>query len=576
MGKRLQTEAGGGLGFFDVGLRNRALLNKWIWQYASEKHSLWRKVIDAKYDFDSSALLPLGGNMSKFSWIWKGRSKPLQQPYDEFIGNLRFNVGNGLAINFWEDFWTELPTLRVVNRIYAMAVNKHGKLAEFGSLENVVWVWNVELRHSLFDWEVEVCNAFLDTIQKAARFLNMVDTLKWIGSSNGIYNHIEFCERVAMYGQETDPIWKLVWINLAPPKVEAFVWKTIQSRVPTRVELAKRGLVSSEQTMCAFCANKAEEVLGTWFQNDDSTPFVTAYGKTSYSYCGHEPSVKNMFNEGMASDAQLIASVLIDKCKGACEGLESLVDVGGGTGTLAKALADAFPHLDCTVLDLPHVVDGLQGGNNLKYVGGNMFEAVPAADAVILKGEGFDRYQKSSILPFPLADDQKGYKVISLFHGHRRIRVRLDHLDPWIWCNAKVVYICKGPLDVALLQLDSIPDKLSPIMVDFIQPSLGSKPYVIGHGLLAPRCASGGFMKAQGEMELAKFVRFEYCILPYNSEDHISKEGSRENLLKRSKWKKFLIFTECKLLYKEIRELVDAGLFVVKSVVKVEVKSVVK
>ncbi|KAK8514054.1 hypothetical protein V6N12_008773 [Hibiscus sabdariffa] len=106
------------------------------------------------------------------------------------------------------------------------------------------------------------------------------------------------------------------------------------------------------------------------------------------------------------------------------------------------------------------------------------------------EGEGFDRYQKSSIVPFPLADDPKGYKVNSLFHGHRRIRVRLDHLDPWIWCNAKVVYICKGPLDVALLQLDSIPDKLSPIMVDFIQPSLGSKAYVIGHGLLAPRCFS--------------------------------------------------------------------------------------
>ncbi|KAK8992095.1 hypothetical protein V6N11_044987 [Hibiscus sabdariffa] len=126
-------------------------------------------------------------------------------------------------------------------------------------------------------------------------------------------------------------------------------------------------------------------VLGTWFQNDDCDPFVTANGKRAYDYCGQDPSIRNLFNEGMASDARLIASVLIDKCKGAFEGLGSLVDVGGGTGTVAKAIADAFPHLDCTVLDLPHVVDGLHGGNNLKYVGGNMFEAVPATDAVILK-----------------------------------------------------------------------------------------------------------------------------------------------------------------------------------------------
>ncbi|KAK8986997.1 hypothetical protein V6N11_055314 [Hibiscus sabdariffa] len=130
---------------------------------------------------------------------------------------------------------------------------------------------------------------------------------------------------------------------------------------------------------------KPWQVLGTWFQNDDSSPFVTAYGKAAYDYCGHDPSVNNSFNGAMASDARLIASVLIDKCKGAFEGLGSLVDVGGGTETVAKAIADAFPHLDCTVLDLPHVVHGLQGGNNLKYVGGNMFEAVPAADAVILK-----------------------------------------------------------------------------------------------------------------------------------------------------------------------------------------------
>ncbi|KAL4290072.1 hypothetical protein GQ457_14G021690 [Hibiscus cannabinus] len=133
-----------------------------------------------------------------------------------------------------------------------------------------------------------------------------------------------------------------------------------------------------------FCI-KPPQVLGTWFLNDDSTPFVTAFGKTAYDYCGHDAPVNNSFNEAMASDARLIASVLIDKCKEAFEGLGSLVDVGGGTGTVVKAIADAFPHLDCTVLDLPHVVDGLQGGNNLKYVGGNMFEAVPAADAVILK-----------------------------------------------------------------------------------------------------------------------------------------------------------------------------------------------
>ncbi|KAL4289624.1 hypothetical protein GQ457_14G013890 [Hibiscus cannabinus] len=130
---------------------------------------------------------------------------------------------------------------------------------------------------------------------------------------------------------------------------------------------------------------KPSQLMGTWFQNDDPTPFLTANGQTMYGHCGLDPSVNSLFNEAMASDARLITSLLMDKCKGAFEGLESLVDVGGGTGTLAKAIAHAFPNLDCTVLDLPYVVHGLQGTHNLKYVGGNMFESVPAADAVILK-----------------------------------------------------------------------------------------------------------------------------------------------------------------------------------------------
>ncbi|KAE8670648.1 8-hydroxyquercetin 8-O-methyltransferase [Hibiscus syriacus] len=130
---------------------------------------------------------------------------------------------------------------------------------------------------------------------------------------------------------------------------------------------------------------KPWDFLGIWFQNNDYTPFDIAHGKTFWEYASHDPKLGNSFNEAMASDARLVSSVLIDKCKGSFEGLNSLVDVGGGTGTLGKAIADAFPNLECTVFDLPHVVADQQDSGNLKYVGGDMFEDVPVADAVLLK-----------------------------------------------------------------------------------------------------------------------------------------------------------------------------------------------
>ncbi|XP_057442180.1 trans-resveratrol di-O-methyltransferase-like [Lotus japonicus] len=125
--------------------------------------------------------------------------------------------------------------------------------------------------------------------------------------------------------------------------------------------------------------------LSTWFKNDDLTPFETAHGMLPWDYANRDPKVNNLLNESMACDAQLIAGVFIEKCKDMLNGLESLVDVGGGTGTMARAIAKSFPRLKCTVFDLPHVVADLQGSENLEYIGGDMFKEIPPADAILLK-----------------------------------------------------------------------------------------------------------------------------------------------------------------------------------------------
>lgn len=105
-----------------------------------------------------------------------------------------------------------------------------------------------------------------------------------------------------------------------------------------------------------------------------------------------------------------------------------------------------------------------------------------------------------------VGDEHGGYKLSASYGGHRKIRVRLDHTKPWVWCDAKVVFVCKGPLDVALLQLDDVPDQLSPIIMDFECPSLGSRAYVLGHGLFGPRC---------GIALLSLFLFFWLVEIPY-------------------------------------------------------------
>ncbi|XP_016456421.1 myricetin 7/4'-O-methyltransferase 2-like [Nicotiana tabacum] len=130
---------------------------------------------------------------------------------------------------------------------------------------------------------------------------------------------------------------------------------------------------------------KASFELSSWFQNDSPTAFHTAYGISFWDYFVEKPKLGESFNDAMASDSILVANVLITECKYVFEGLTSLVDVGGGTGTVAIAIAKAFPMINCTVFDLPHVIGDLNGSGNLEFVGGSMFDKIPNANAILLK-----------------------------------------------------------------------------------------------------------------------------------------------------------------------------------------------
>ncbi|XP_061351742.1 isoflavone-7-O-methyltransferase 9-like [Gastrolobium bilobum] len=125
--------------------------------------------------------------------------------------------------------------------------------------------------------------------------------------------------------------------------------------------------------------------LGKWTSGEDLTIVETALGPGGYwDFIHQNPTHLKTFNEAMESDSHVVRLALRD-CKSVFEGLDSIVDVGGGTGNTAKIICEAFPNLKYIVLDLPQVVTGLTGSNNLTFVGGNMFKSIPQADGVLLK-----------------------------------------------------------------------------------------------------------------------------------------------------------------------------------------------
>ncbi|KAG4983639.1 hypothetical protein JHK87_028388 [Glycine soja] len=121
-----------------------------------------------------------------------------------------------------------------------------------------------------------------------------------------------------------------------------------------------------------------------WIRGDDPSIFETVFGTSIWEYFEKKPAYMSLFNEAMASDSQMVGLAL-KNCTSVFEDLDSMVDVGGGTGTTARNICDAFPKLKCVVLDLPHVVENLTATNNLSFVGGDMFKSIPQANAVLLK-----------------------------------------------------------------------------------------------------------------------------------------------------------------------------------------------
>nr|AJD20223.1 norcoclaurine 6-O-methyltransferase [Podophyllum peltatum] len=127
--------------------------------------------------------------------------------------------------------------------------------------------------------------------------------------------------------------------------------------------------------------------LSDWFKKTDEliTPFEATQGMPFWKYFGDNQESGKLFDKSMACDAKMVMSIVLKECKMKFEGIMSLVDVGGGTGTVARVIAEAVPGVKCTVLDLPHVVGTLQGSKNLEFVSGDMFESIPSADVALLK-----------------------------------------------------------------------------------------------------------------------------------------------------------------------------------------------
>ncbi|KAK3135085.1 hypothetical protein QOZ80_5BG0414390 [Eleusine coracana subsp. coracana] len=127
--------------------------------------------------------------------------------------------------------------------------------------------------------------------------------------------------------------------------------------------------------------------LGEWFEHElpNLTLFKMEHGHNAWDFAGHDAKFAKIFDNGMVADSSFNMDIVVKECGDVFQSISSLMDVAGGLGGASQAISKAFPHVKCSVLDLPHVVAAAPAGTDVDYIAGDMFESIPPADAVLLK-----------------------------------------------------------------------------------------------------------------------------------------------------------------------------------------------
>ena len=148
----------GGLGIRRVAGFNQALLGKWLWRYATEPRSLWRRVIDSKYGSQ------WGGWCSNRTRDPHGVSlwKHIRAGWDRFSHYVSFKVGDGSRIKFWHDSWCgDQPLRDKFPVLFRLARNQEATVADHLRFHGTTHSWDIEFLRQVQDWELDIVDTFM-------------------------------------------------------------------------------------------------------------------------------------------------------------------------------------------------------------------------------------------------------------------------------------------------------------------------------------------------------------------------------------------------------------------------------
>ncbi|KFK42148.1 hypothetical protein AALP_AA2G217400 [Arabis alpina] len=112
--------------------------------------------------------------------------------------------------------------------------------------------------------------------------------------------------------------------------------------------------------------------------------FISAHGMGVFEYTGSDEQLGEIFNQGMTESSTMVMKKVLEVYKG-FENVHTLVDVGGGVGTILGLVTSKYPHIKGINFDLATVLVNASPYPGVQHVEGDMFVEIPKGDAIFMK-----------------------------------------------------------------------------------------------------------------------------------------------------------------------------------------------
>ncbi|GJZ77033.1 RNA-directed DNA polymerase, eukaryota, reverse transcriptase zinc-binding domain protein [Tanacetum coccineum] len=199
--------------------------------FLSRDQSLWAQVIHALHGSNTSTL------SASYSSLWSSIIKEcnaLKSQGLDLISHCKIRVGNGMSTSFWHDQWLGDSCLRLsYPRLFALENNKVCSVAAKMSAPFVSSLRR-DVRGGEESAQLSRISDLLDTVVLS----NMGDR-RFPGNLNGTGG--------------------IRWVKQIPIKVNVLAWKISMDRLPTRVNLHRRG-VQVSPISCPICCEALENL----------------------------------------------------------------------------------------------------------------------------------------------------------------------------------------------------------------------------------------------------------------------------------------------------------------------------